>query len=80
MKMPQWLEALLMNLQIIDRPVASRGRKDRRKDERRWQGPDGDKPRPRTDPRRKKERRKKKPPGLNPEGPVSEPLDRFPKQ
>ncbi|HTC20016.1 MAG TPA: hypothetical protein VK859_04160 [bacterium] len=59
MKISNWFKELLMKLRIIDRPVASRSRKDRRKDERRWQGPDGAKPRPSRDPRRKRERRQK---------------------
>lgn len=60
MKIPHWLKALLVKFHLSERAVASRNPQDRRKDERRWQGPDGDKPRPRKDPRRKKERRKKR--------------------
>lgn len=55
-----WFKELLMNLYLIDRPIVSRGRSDRRKGPRRWSGPEGDKPTPPRDPRRKKERRKKK--------------------
>jgi hypothetical protein len=55
-----WFKELLMNLYLIDRPIAHRGKPDRRKADRRWKGPEGDMPRPRRDPRRKRERRKKK--------------------
>ncbi len=57
--MANWIKEILMRLYLIDRPIASRGRGDRRKDERRWGGPEGDMPRRRPDPRRKRDRRKK---------------------
>ena len=55
-----WFKELLMNLYLIDRPVVNRSKRDRRKSDRRWQGPEGDLPKPLRDPRRRKERRKKK--------------------
>jgi hypothetical protein len=57
--MPNWLKEILMKLYLMDKPVAARKGVDRRKGEKRWQGPGHDKPRPLRDPRRKRERRKK---------------------
>jgi len=54
-----WFKELLMKLYLIDRPIADR-RADRRKGDRRWIGPDGDRPSASHDPRRKGDRRKKK--------------------
>lgn len=56
--MSPWLREILMKLYLIDRPVAKRDRKDRRKDERRWLGEEGDMPGARSGSRRKKDRRK----------------------
>ncbi len=58
--MANWFKEILMRLYLIDRPVVKRTKADRRKEERRWSGAEGDKPSPAGDPRRKKDRRKKK--------------------
>jgi len=50
-----WFKEILMKLYLVDRPVSSRKGRDRRKDERRWEGQVS----PSKDPRRKKDRRKK---------------------
>ena len=58
--MANWFKEILMRFYLVDRPVAHRSKLDRRKGERRWSGPEGDKPNPAKDPRRRKERRTKK--------------------
>lgn len=58
--MANWIREILIKLYLLDRPVAQRDKKDRRKVERRWKGSEGDFPKPTRDSRRKKERRKKK--------------------
>ncbi len=55
-----WFKELLMTLYLMDRPIANRKKVDRRNDDRRWRGSEGDMPRAARDPRRKKERRNKK--------------------
>ena len=52
-----WFRELLMKLYLVDRPVAVREKKERRRNDRRWKGPLHDIPTARTDARRKKERR-----------------------
>ncbi|HVZ80481.1 MAG TPA: hypothetical protein VHE12_06705 [bacterium] len=53
-----WLKDILRKLYLLDRPVVQRSKKDRRHNDRRWQGAEGDKPKAAADPRRRKERRK----------------------
>lgn len=54
----EWFKRVLQRLYLLDPPVSKRSKRDRRGSERRWQGSDGDKPTPKSDPRRRKERRK----------------------
>lgn len=56
--MIEWFKEILRKLYLLDRPVAKRSRKDRRRSDRRWQGFEGDKPTAVSDSRRRKERRK----------------------
>lgn len=54
----EWFQEILRKLYLLDRPVAKRSKKDRRKSDRRWQGFESDKPTSLSDARRRKDRRK----------------------
>lgn len=51
-----WFKEILMNLYLVDRPIADRKKKERRKGSRRWE----EQAKALKDPRRRKERRKVK--------------------
>jgi hypothetical protein len=54
----EWFKGILQRFYLLDPPVVKRKKSDRRQAERRWKGSEGDKPTPKSDPRRRKERRK----------------------